>query len=731
MRSAAFRVVTLLAALSCGCKARTPAVSAVKEGEEGGATTDVAAKSAVAEVARACQGASATAFRGVGDGTYVEFSNEKTVAPTGESGQKPWYEEATFDGKVWALSQPVRAIPQGPECLLATTVMTTAQLVAALGCTEEDPCGNTDGICSGPSCPMLAKVDFLSDGSPDFNERVPGETETQIALTGTGAPARCDGNQLTTAGGTAIGKPLETPDQCNRLLATAANGLVCAWTGQSFLPARSSDGQLIGDPLGGASRPSTCQGFIAMATHGAVCSWSGSGLAPFAVENPKNAIGSPNQYGDALHCISKTVAVAGGRICAWDGSAIRLYEVATRKPVPGLAGFPDYGACFATAARVASPEALQRELAAAGAKTAPSGDSRKGQDAPEAGLSLAETGTWTWGDCNDSARAFHLVARSGGTLVCQGKIDTLYSWGPEAKINSLARQSWSGRIRRGGDDKEIFLTQSAFATHGYGPYAIRFRLKSGTKFRFFDGTAAYQICDAMSSSEVEDTVAVRYWNIGQYTGLDFLLCGLGPVHSWSYGTQGHLDEMNREVTWMAQYNYKFYELYVKQNGVDTTYPNGLDGHAFSQQTWTNVGAWHRQKLPGVVHYNPDVTDQTPEAHFSTAWPTYINPGNGASLASAPATGTASAADKKDQPRTYELHFATRNQTDRAVTESQMKIITMTMQGQSMAITCTDEKVGGWALLKLCRVQNEQAGAVLQKIFELLDNHTTFKLRSYG
>ena len=220
-----------------------------------------------------------------------------------------------------------------------------------------------------------------------------------------------------------------------------------------------------------------------------------------------------------------------------------------------------------------------------------------------------------------------MVAVNGSSMVCQGKIDTLYSWGPAKKISWLQGQSYSGRLTRDGTNAPIFTTQTSYATYGYGDYAIRFHIGSNARFQFFDNVNAYDVCEQVPSSQVDNTIAVRYWAIGAITGVDYILCGLGPIESWSYGTRTHYQEFSRETSWISANNYRNYELYVKQDGVDQI-PPILDSHSFAPSVWTGNLSRHAATFPGRIFFNPSAPNQDEASHFATKWGTYINSSGG-------------------------------------------------------------------------------------------------------
>ncbi len=257
-------------------------------------------------------------------------------------------------------------------------------------------------------------------------------------------------------------------------------------------------------------------------------------------------------------------------------------------------------------------------------------------DQPESAMALTAN-SFAWAPYGDAARAFHLTKTNySGQL--EFKPDTLYSWGPFAKLNWLASHGWSGKLRRDYKDAPIFATTSPFGSFGYGDISVRLKIKTeGVRYKFiseypFRSGRAREYCDD-NDVDVDSTIIVRYWDNGIVTGLDYILCGLGPVHSWSWGTQEQYAEMNAEVTWMGQHNYRDYELYVKRGGVDEMYP-AVDGNSPSAQKWQNNMSYHYTRgfgaashagNRGLIYYNPGVSNGDQVSHFRTNSPVYFNP----------------------------------------------------------------------------------------------------------
>jgi len=194
--------------------------------------------------------------------------------------------------------------------------------------------------------------------------------------------------------------------------------------------------------------------------------------------------------------------------------------------------------------------------------------------------------------------------------------DILYSWGSESKLNYYLNNQSSQDFLPITGNHPLFLWRTPVGTFAYGPIAIRIKLKSNVKFKQVS-MANYACSMGLSASERQDTVAVYYWK-NNGSGVDFILCSSGPVHSWSFGLPEHLEEMKREYDWIQTHDDTEYDLYYKKNGKDLLFDINLDQKNWSQkilesnldkmETWVENGE-------GRIFFNQEVTESTREFHF--------------------------------------------------------------------------------------------------------------------
>jgi hypothetical protein len=199
--------------------------------------------------------------------------------------------------------------------------------------------------------------------------------------------------------------------------------------------------------------------------------------------------------------------------------------------------------------------------------------------------------------------------------------DTLYSWGDERKLNVL-----SGLIGKGAwlPIQTIFASRGPISTLEYGPIAIRVKLRKGAVF-----TPTHFGCSGVATGNV----GIR--SDGVFS--DWTVCTPESIHSWSVFMPEHYDEIIQEYL-----NYKE----LKRAGapmlgnVEVYAPNRQAGDILFGGTIDSRGIYSEATLQGQlavflnginagkgkIFYNPSLPaeERTPEAHFSTDFPTHFN-----------------------------------------------------------------------------------------------------------
>jgi|GEM_PF-3933680 hypothetical protein len=234
---------------------------------------------------------------------------------------------------------------------------------------------------------------------------------------------------------------------------------------------------------------------------------------------------------------------------------------------------------------------------------------------------------FTLKQCRDPQRKDHIVKNDNGVLDKDCFPDTYYSWGDYKKLQlyseNLNNETWAGTFGR-----PLFMTQSPVATFGYGPIAMRIKIKKTVKAKLiFKRQANKKLCEYLEPSEVDNTILVIQWSNYSGSGLDYILCSGGPVESWSYGTKTHYDEIVRDITWINTNKSDNYQAYfLDTRNLPEIFGSNLDGKVFSKQRLADALAYHRSLVEnklGQIFYAPGEV-KNHKRHFHTRMPIYYN-----------------------------------------------------------------------------------------------------------
>jgi hypothetical protein len=245
-------------------------------------------------------------------------------------------------------------------------------------------------------------------------------------------------------------------------------------------------------------------------------------------------------------------------------------------------------------------------------------------------------GYFGWNDCWDGDFDGQPIGSPdivGLPKICQP--DTLYSWGDQRKLDMLNKEAgadkkWSNLFAR-----EIFTHINPVATFGYGPFPIRFKLKSTTKFFLYSADELplndNSLCTQLSVEDQKRTVVVRDWVSEGVTGVDYIICSPNVIESWSINTKTHYDEIVAAMQWNQDQldddqNVNNWVPYIFSHGKATLFDTDLD-----HLDWSTGMLAHRMlsmrsraaKNQGYIVYAPGVA-QDESAHFHTRRPIYWN-----------------------------------------------------------------------------------------------------------
>lgn len=221
-------------------------------------------------------------------------------------------------------------------------------------------------------------------------------------------------------------------------------------------------------------------------------------------------------------------------------------------------------------------------------------------------------------------QALNGFGNTGSTINEACKLDTLYSWGSQVKLDILIGQMGHGAW---GKIKTIFSSRGPLSTFGYGPISIRLKLKKGVRFK----AVGFQRCDFADHEEARNTVYVRTSVI--YS--DWSICNPDVLHSWSHSTPEHYDEMMKEYLLHQSLVNSNRPLlgYVERYGGDyqarSLFQSSIDTYSFSESVLDSRFQLLLKRIQdklGQIFFNPNLpaNERTREEHFKTEYPTYFN-----------------------------------------------------------------------------------------------------------
>lgn len=236
--------------------------------------------------------------------------------------------------------------------------------------------------------------------------------------------------------------------------------------------------------------------------------------------------------------------------------------------------------------------------------------------------------------CEVKAHRYHLTKNQNGYIVPECTPEILYSWGGFDKLNWFVNnmgnsKSWPSPMPRG-----LFTTSSAAGTFGYGPVAIRIKVKPSVRFKLavspaVSTCAGYFANGTINRESAKNTIVSRLdLRADGLSFLEYTICSSEVIDSWSYGKSEHFDEILRDHNWMLTKNYFFWDAYAKNHGVDVYLDNTLDQAAAGYMTIYSIESIQKRMglLRALIQGGfGQIMAQNPEArarHFKVARPNY-------------------------------------------------------------------------------------------------------------
>lgn len=207
-----------------------------------------------------------------------------------------------------------------------------------------------------------------------------------------------------------------------------------------------------------------------------------------------------------------------------------------------------------------------------------------------------------------------------GYLTKECSPDTLYSWGPPAKITTLKQtmadgKAWQGPLNPKSQSGLLFTSASAVSTYPFGVAGVRIKLKPGVRTKL-TGWAHHE----------NGVVALNNdW------AQDYVLSDASLVESWSYGTPEHYDEIVRDILRFASGKTAMHWSAKQQptgTGVARLFSYGLVDNQPNDEATLKATLLGMIKIilsgQGQIQY-ADGACRNRAQHFATDHPSYMNP----------------------------------------------------------------------------------------------------------
>ncbi len=281
-----------------------------------------------------------------------------------------------------------------------------------------------------------------------------------------------------------------------------------------------------------------------------------------------------------------------------------------------------------------------------------------------------------WAACSEPRLQDHpQPLTADGTPVNACVADTLYYWGEPAYVDSLKERSRARDWRQLIDgDPGLYLVTSPASTFGYGSVdgsgglAVRIKLRPGVKYKLthydpsvfepvpfravtVDTVEIRQLnrpgCSQFPANEVHDTVYLRYWSYREPPrkehpkgvhdgGLEYVICSMNVIESWSYGTRDFYDEFVRDTRRFVEgWDLPGAPSYIRRRESDGKTRPILFGIVTDHRPFTQRHLIQALKLQldlaatgrGQVFLNPHGgnSKELRRRHFKTATPSWFNP----------------------------------------------------------------------------------------------------------
>ena len=231
--------------------------------------------------------------------------------------------------------------------------------------------------------------------------------------------------------------------------------------------------------------------------------------------------------------------------------------------------------------------------------------------------------------CQRPPAGLYLRLGADGKILARCLPNTVYSWGPFAKIELLQKligeASWDERPFAESTNKivGIYTVADPIGSFAYGDYSIRIKLKPDVQFVYQQGLWS---CDQLSAEQKKNSVLIKIWNETEWTtAAEYIICSPHVIESWSYGTTEHYEEILRDAEYVKSHPGGEYLSYLREQGKPIIFGANADSMPFTEEHFKKVVELHKglSGKNGKVYARPD-SEELLESHFKNKWDVYFS-----------------------------------------------------------------------------------------------------------
>jgi hypothetical protein len=242
---------------------------------------------------------------------------------------------------------------------------------------------------------------------------------------------------------------------------------------------------------------------------------------------------------------------------------------------------------------------------------------------------------YTWQSCYKSNTGTTIPFDAEGKFVSACAPDTLYAWHTDEQLNLAIRsESVSTLLKLKARSTRSFLWRTPVGSFGYGPRAVRLKLKPNVKFVKveFDNRDCQTLKETYNVGKTVFTHASADIGNGDYS--EYIICSDDVVESWSTDMSFAAQEMSKDYARVKAQEQAGTKNYDSLFGTDasTKPPWSIDqnwDNSFQTTDWsedglqTNIARAKAHSGEGRVYFDPQAVPSLWN-HFATTTPGYFN-----------------------------------------------------------------------------------------------------------